>query len=110
MACRIEHPSAEVRNAREKMKECPGFKEFVWSWCLKEVAHKRRFSMRAALEEARRKDWARTDGDPFKVNNNLSPALARLLLAEHPEAAPFIELRKAACDGMEQECKSDTGR
>ena len=85
---RIEHPSAEVHDAtREKMRECPGFKRFIWSWCLNEVAHGRRFSMRAALEDARKKDsvWARTDGDPF-VNNNLSPALARLFLEEHPEA------------------------
>ena len=97
---RIEDSSAEVHNAREKLRECPEFGRFVWSWCLNEVAHDRRFSMRAALEEARRIDWTRTDGDPFRVNNNLSPALARLFVAEHPEAAPYIETRRAACDGM----------
>ena len=96
---RIEHPSAEVHNAREKMRECPGFKRFIWSWCLNEVAQGRRFSMRAALEDARKKDWARTDGDPFSVNNNLSPALARLFLEEHPEARPYLETRRSACDG-----------
>lgn len=98
---RIKDASAEIHNAREKMRECPGFKEFIWGYCLREVAAKRRVSMQAAICEARRIDWASTEGDPFRVNNNLSPALARLFLAEHPEARPYIELRRAACDGME---------
>lgn len=97
---RIEDPSAEIHNAREKIKQCPEFGRFVWSWCLAQVEAERRFSMRAALEEARKIDWARTDGDPFRVNNNLGPALSRLFLQDHPEAAPYLETRRAACDGM----------
>lgn len=96
---RIEHPSAEVHNAREKMRECPGFKRFIWSWCLNEVAHGRRVLHAGRTRRCPQEDWARTDGDPFSVNNNLSPALARLFLEEHPEARPYLETRRSACDG-----------
>lgn len=99
---RLEDASAEVYNAQERFKQCPGFKKFVWDYLDSEVAQKRQTSVRTALGLARRKEWAKMDGDPFKVNNNLSPAIARLYLKEHPEAAPYIKLRKAACDGMER--------
>lgn len=99
---RIDDASAEIYNAQQKFELCPGFKKCMWDFLDNEVAHERRTSVKMALELARRKDWATVEGDPFKVNNNLSPAIARLYLMEHPEAAPYIETRKAACDGMEQ--------
>lgn len=95
---RIEHASAEIGNLQEKFKACPEFKRFLWAYLDEDVRHQRRTSAKLALEAARRKDWVRTDGDPFKANNNLAPAIARLYLAEHPEARKFIETRKAACD------------
>lgn len=99
---RIEDASAEIANAQEKFKACPGFKRYLWDFLMADVRAQRRTSVRAAMEQARRKDWTRTDGDPFKVNNSLSPAIARLFLLEHPEARPYLELRRAACDGMER--------
>lgn len=99
---RIEDASAEIANAQEKFKTCPGFKRYLWDYLMADVRAQRRTSVRAAMEQARRKDWTRTDGDPFKVNNSLSPAIARLFLLEHPEARPYIETRSAACDGMER--------
>ncbi len=98
---RINDASAEIYNARQRFKDCPEFKKFIWDYCLNEVAAQRHFSMQAAFEEARKKDWTRTDGDPFRVNNSLRAATARLFVQEHPEARPYIELRRAACDGME---------
>lgn len=99
---RINDPGAEMLNLQEKFDACPEFKAFLWRYLDNEVSHKRRASVRMAMEVARVKDWSRTDGDPFRVNNSLSPAIARLYLYEHPEALPYIETRKAACDGMEE--------
>ena len=98
---RIQDASAEIHNARERFKACPAFKRWVWSRILEDVRAQRRVSVSAVLGEARRFDWARADGDPFRVNNSLAPAIARLFLLEHPEARPYIETRRAACDGME---------
>lgn len=97
---RINDASAEMHNAAEKFKACPEFKAFLWDGLLSDVRAERRTSVAYWLQQARKIDWARSDGDPFRVNNNLAAAIARLFLAEHPEAAPFIETRRAACDGM----------
>lgn len=98
---RIESPSAEIRNLSERFRDCPEFKRFLWEGMLSDVRAQRRTSASFWLHQARQKDWARTDGDPFRVNNNLAPAVARLFLLEHPEARPYVETRRAACDGME---------
>lgn len=98
----IDDASAAIANARERIADCPELWSFIERRALEEeVAAKRRFSMRAIMEEARKVDWTRTDGDPMRVNNSLQPAFSRLPLADHPEAAPFIEVRRAACDGMQ---------
>ena len=67
-----------------------------------ETSEKRRTSIQAAFELARNKSWTSSDGDPFRVNNNLSAAVARLYLKEKPWAKKYIKTRKAACDGMEE--------
>lgn len=92
--------SEAVYRARRRIADCPELWEFIERRALEEVAAQRRFSMRSIMEEARRIDWTRTDGDPMRVNNNLQPAFSRLLLHDHPEAAPYVEVRKASCDGM----------
>lgn len=99
---RINDASAEVHNAVEKFRACPQFKEFLWRGLLSDVQAQRRTSVAYWLQQARKVDWARTDGDPFRVNNSLAPAIARMFLLEHPEARDFIETRRAACDGMEE--------
>lgn len=97
---RINDASAEMHNLAQRFEACPEFKAFLWRGLLSDVEAQRRTSVSYWLEHARKVDWARSDGDPFRVNNNLAPAIARLFLAEHPEAAPFIRMRRAACDGM----------
>ena len=99
---RINDASAEVHNARERFKACPELKRFIWAYLDNEVEHQRRTSIQAAFELARNKSWTSSDGDPFKVNNNLSAAVARLYLKERPWARKYIKTRKAACDGMEE--------
>lgn len=96
----IDDASAAIHNAQKRIADCPELWQFIERRAMEEVAAKRHFSMRALMEEARKIDWTRTDGDPMRVNNSLQPAFSRLLLRAHPEAAPFIEVRRAACDGM----------
>lgn len=43
------------------------------------------------------------DGEPFKLNNTLAPALARLLSRDFPELSGAFELRKSLSDGWEGE-------
>ena len=52
-----------------------------------------RLSCQLLAENARAFDLVDASGEPFKVNNDLRPALARLLCEEVPEACPYVELR-----------------
>lgn len=96
----IADATAAIYNAQRRIEDCPELWAFIERRAMEEVAAKRRFAMRALMEEARKIDWTRTDGDPFRINNSLQPAFSRLLLHDHPEVEPYIELRRAACDGM----------
>lgn len=73
----------------------------AWAWivgeALKEARAGRRFSPRYLAESLRAKDFVSADGSTSTINNNLTPALARHLIEQHPEVAPWIELRKSKC-------------
>lgn len=79
----------------------------AWAYLVKlasnEARHERRFSMQYLIEEVRRKSLVDADGMPAVVNNTIRPALTRLLVEEHPEVAPYVETRRAACDRAFQE-------
>lgn len=61
----------------------------------------RRFSMERLLQTARY-DMA-TNGhiQGFKVNNNARAALARKLIAQHPEVKRCMDIRRSAVDDAE---------
>ena len=69
----------------------------AWSRMISEVKAavkaERRWAMRRILEEARTYDLVDSNGEPFRVNNNIEPALARILCEEMPEAREYVELR-----------------
>lgn len=44
--------------------------------------------------EVVRYEYGATTGDRFKANNDFTSRAARLILARHPEWAPFIETRE----------------
>ena len=62
------------------------------------VARRSRFSIRKAAEIARNKDFTGVDGKTVKLSNNLIPCLARRLVRDVPELAPYIELRHSKWD------------
>lgn len=69
----------------------------AWGYMLGLAAHEaeagRTFGVKWLIERARKKDFADVRGCRTVINNNLASALARILLEQMPEAAPFVELR-----------------
>lgn len=62
--------------------------------------HNRHFSISLLAEEARY--YMRINGiDQFKINNSIRAALARKLIADNPQLAGFIEIRKSKIDGKD---------
>ena len=67
-----------------------------------EAEHGRRFSFTWVAEQTRRKSFVDAAGEPFKINNNIIPMLARDLVREHPELKPYmLRLRKSRFDRLE---------
>ena len=52
-----------------------------------------RWSIQSLAEQARTLDTVNDCGEPFRVNNTLLPALARILCEEVSEARRFVEVR-----------------
>lgn len=76
----------------------------AWAWmvrhALADAEAERHISVYELVERVRMMDFARADGAPLKINNRIRPGLARILARDYPQTAPFIEFRRAACDGM----------
>lgn len=87
-----------VYHARLWVKDNPDVWEKWKRIAKEEVQHKRRFGIQWLAEESRKKDQVDSEGRPFKINNTLTPALARLLVADLPEVRPYIQLRKSKAD------------
>ncbi len=94
-----------IERAREVADEAEAWIEEhadAWLWivhaCLGEVAAQRKFSMRWALEEARKRDFASFTTGRTYVNNSFGAPMARKLQTEYPQVKPYIELRKSVLD------------
>lgn len=77
----------------------PDMWRFIENCSLNEAQHKRRFSMRWVVDEARRKSFVDGEGNPAKVGNTLVPAFARMVVADHPEVRSYIVLNRSRVDG-----------
>lgn len=66
----------------------------------REAAADRKFSMRWLADEVRKVDFVDRFGRPAVVNNNILPALARILVKRRPELARFMTLRRASVDSL----------
>lgn len=58
----------------------------------------RKLSLQIYWEELRRKEWCGRNGESFRLNNSLRPAISRIIVREHPEFTEKIELRRSALD------------
>lgn len=95
-----EDPSEAVYQARIWIAENPDAWAFMVRHALADAEAERRISLYHLVEQIRMKDFARVDGQPMKINNRIRPGLARIMAHDYPQTAPFIEFRRAACDGM----------
>lgn len=76
----------------------PSALAFVESRAAAEAAAERPVSVRALLEDVRRKDFADREGRPTRVNNSICAALARLLVERNPALGPWVAFRQSAVD------------
>jgi hypothetical protein len=60
----------------------------------------RRIGIALLYESARYDHAIRTNGDPWKLNNNHKAFYARLLLQRHPEWTGIIETRRSHADAV----------
>lgn len=84
--------------AQEWIKANPDAWRYAERLALAEAQAKRHFSFAWVMAQVRKKAFGRGDGEPFTVNNSLTPALARIFVQSNPDAEPFLEFRKSACD------------
>lgn len=66
-----------------------------------------RWSIKLLAESARDYDIVNGNGEPFKVNNNLTPALARILCEEVEGAGDCVELRTSIFESARDERMSE---
>lgn len=76
----------------------PSALAFLESRAVAEAAAERPVSVRALLEDVRRKDFTDREGRPTRVNNSICAALARLLVERNPALAPWVTFRQSVVD------------
>lgn len=103
------HSTEELRrnvaDVERFLAENPHLKEELIEVARESARSGRRFGVRETLERWR---WFRpvmSDGSDVKVNNNMAPILARLLIEWVPECAAFVERRASAYDEV-FECRA----
>lgn len=101
-AARISRATEIAHDADEWVEAHKDVWRFATDLCLNEARAKRRVSMQYVSEVIRKKDFASFKRYGSGINNRLRPALARRLVREHPEVAPFIELRRSALDLIDE--------
>ncbi len=92
-----------IWRAKAWIDENPDTWNYIVTLAKRETRAHRRFSVRWALEEARKRDWATLSGVPFAVNNDFAPFFARRLIEIYPEMASYIVMRSSKLDFVSQE-------
>lgn len=55
-------------------------------------------TMKGLFEDLRSMDSVKTNGKPFKMDNDMTPYYARLIMAQEPELAGYFRLRHSRGD------------
>lgn len=95
-----KNPEQTVRDAKKWLKDNPAAADYMFSTARREVEAGRHFSFRFVFEQTRAKDFATVGGGAFKLPNEYAPIFARMFVAECPEAAQYMTLRKSIYDGL----------
>lgn len=105
----LEGASSDIVSERHRKyaleaREWTGENDGAWMYMLATagcyVLQGRKFGMQELAEQVRRRDFSDIRGEATRLNNNLVPPLARLLMREMPECAPLMETRTSAYDGL----------
>lgn len=71
---------------------------FMVRFALQRASNGQRFGMKALVERVRwEMELTSTDG-VYKLNNSLTAALARILVADYPALKPYISMRRSDFD------------
>jgi hypothetical protein len=89
-----------MHRALEWVKDNQGAWDYMQQIALKKISSENQFGMAELAEAVRRRDFTNAQGRTTKLNNSYIPALARLLVKEHPEARRLMETRTHAYDGL----------
>lgn len=101
----IEELRRNVADVERFLTDNPRLKEELVGAARESARSGKRFGVRETLERWR---WFRpvmSDGSDVKVNNNMAPILARLLIEWVPECAAFVERRASVYDEV-FECRA----
>lgn len=107
----MPHDLSEAQIQRDRAAEWIRCNPDAWacmvSAALAEAKAQRRFSVRYLTERVRAKEFTDVQGRASSVNNDFTPALARLLVEQCPSVAPYVELRRARCDQAFRDCLAE---
>ena len=73
---------------------------------LAEVNAGRKFGGNAIAERVRWYDLVSTSGEPVKIPNDAVPLLVRRLVAKHPDARPYVTLRRSMFDALGEDSRA----
>ena len=103
---RLHDYTREVGRVRSFFKQNPHLWDELCSKCERHIAAGVPFGVQEVLERWR---WFRpvvSGGSELRINNNWSPIVARLLVAEYPEADKLVERRRSVYDSIIVEVSS----
>lgn len=92
-AKQLERAHRTINRARLWTDENPSAWQAMNELALKDARSGRRVSGSGLVEYTGKKEFTDIYGKPTVCNNNLAPALARLIAKEHPEVARHLETR-----------------
>ena len=95
LALETDRPTMAV--AREWARRNPEAWAFMQAFAADMCSRGRRFGVKALMERVRW-EMTLTRTGPYAVNNNLTSALARLLIEADPRLEDYIETRRSVFD------------
>ena len=90
-----------VKHAKAWTVNNPHAWQFMRNYADRAIVNNERFSMQKVLEEMRESPLAIAfPGEDFKINNSYAAAFVRMLVAEKPDLAKHVTLRRSKVDRL----------
>jgi len=98
-----ESPAKTVEKAMQWLEDNKEAAAYMFALAEREAESGRHFSFRLIAERTRARDFGTIKSGTFKLPNEFAPIFTRVFLKQHPEARPFVSLRKSKFDAAMQE-------